>query len=187
MRAKAAIALADDRNGELADHVAAHDEDVRLVVLCGIDELAEDALRAVKIGGKEETRQLPVGLGGRVPSKQRHKSRLPPELSGRLIPTPANPITLHPLRPRWQSVTGLSRAQIGRADVSSRLAQASTLNARHRGVVERIKEDLGGHAHRGDLKLVTAGKHLVAIDTILRIADVAVADRPADRVAVATT
>ena len=69
MRTKAAIGLADDRNGEFADHVAAHDEDVRLVVLCGIDKLAEDALRAVKIRGEEETRKLPVGLRGRIASK----------------------------------------------------------------------------------------------------------------------
>ena len=59
MRAIAVVALADDGNGELADHVTPHDEDAGLIVLGGIDELAEDALRAVKIGGKEQTRQLP--------------------------------------------------------------------------------------------------------------------------------
>ena len=53
MRPKAAIALADDGNGEFADHVAAHDQDVGLIVLCGVDKLAEDALGAVKIGSKE--------------------------------------------------------------------------------------------------------------------------------------
>src|SRR5690349_24451845 len=128
MRAIATIGPADDGNGELADHVAAHDEDVSLVMLCGIDELAEDALRAVKIRGKEEARQLPVGLRGFIPSKQRHKSRLPSELSRRLIPTPVkSPITLHPLRPRKQNVAMCHRAQIGFTDRIRRADQAQLL------------------------------------------------------------
>ena len=69
VRPKAAVALADDRNGQLADHVTAHDEDVGLIVFCGIHKLAKNALRAMKIGGKEQTRQPLGGFGGRVPSK----------------------------------------------------------------------------------------------------------------------
>ena len=82
VRAKAAVALADDRNGELADHVAAHDQDVGLIMLRGIHKLAENALGAVEIGGKEQTRQPLGGLGRRLPSKQGHKSRSAPSCRG---------------------------------------------------------------------------------------------------------
>ncbi len=39
-----AVALANDGNGKLADHVTAHDQDVGLIVFCGVYELAKDAL-----------------------------------------------------------------------------------------------------------------------------------------------
>src|SRR5260221_1146889 len=56
MRPVGAMGLADDRDGELADNVAAHDQDVRLIELGGIDELPKDSLRSVKIRRKNETR-----------------------------------------------------------------------------------------------------------------------------------
>ena len=61
----------------------------------------------------------------------------------------------------------------------------STLNAGHFRVVEGIEDYFGGHALGRDLELVAAGKQPVAIDAVFRIADITVADRAADRVAVA--
>src|SRR5262249_46401328 len=64
------------------------------------------------------------------------------------------------------------------------LAKSLTFDPRVGGVVQRIEEDFGGHAHCGDLELVAAGENARSIDAILRIADIAVADRAPDRIAV---
>ena len=49
-----AAAVVDDGDDRLAGHVAAEDEDVGLVVLAGVDELAPAGLRAVDVRGEEE-------------------------------------------------------------------------------------------------------------------------------------
>jgi len=50
-----AAAVVDDRDDRLAGHVAAQDENVGLVVLAGVDELAPAGLRAVHVRGEEES------------------------------------------------------------------------------------------------------------------------------------
>src|SRR4029078_11851610 len=62
----------------------------------------------------------------------------------------------------------------------SLLASPFVLNPRHGGIVERLEEYLCRHAHRGDLELVTAGKHLGPGGAPFRVADVGVADREGD-------
>ena len=51
----AAAAVVDDGDDRLARHVATQDEDVRAVVLAGVDELAPASLRAVHVRGEEES------------------------------------------------------------------------------------------------------------------------------------
>src|SRR5579871_5329857 len=73
-----AIALADDGNGELADDVAAHDQDIDAVMLRRIDEFPEGALRAMKVGAEEQLGGL-VFAAAELPTKERH---LPPVVAG---------------------------------------------------------------------------------------------------------
>src|ERR671917_186532 len=56
LRLPAALALLDNRDERFARHVAAEDQDVRLVVLAGVQELLPADLRTVYVGSEEDPR-----------------------------------------------------------------------------------------------------------------------------------
>src|SRR6476620_4878503 len=75
-------AVGDDRHHRLAGHVAAHDQDVRLVELAGVEELAPAHLGAVDVGREEDAHQLcPISSGSlyqdwRSPTRERSFHRV---------------------------------------------------------------------------------------------------------------
>ena len=75
-------AVGDDRDHRLAGHVAAHDQDVGLVELPGIEELAPADVGAVDVGGEEDAHQLcPISSGSwyqvwRSPTRARSFQRV---------------------------------------------------------------------------------------------------------------
>src|SRR5262245_42810292 len=89
------LPLAKDGDGELAANVAPHHENVGLIMLRRVEKLTKNALGAVEIGGKEETRQFLAGLGGRTPAKQRHASGPLSKLLEVLVARALNPPILH--------------------------------------------------------------------------------------------